>query len=101
MTLNWKQLNVKAKILVIGAIAAAGSMHIDKVKNFVTPLVAAHPRWSSAATSFIFIIGVIQNPITQKILHQLGLEEEESQPDGSVLKTSTTVVQTEVQPPTQ
>ncbi|HEV2709157.1 MAG TPA: hypothetical protein VGU67_02990 [Edaphobacter sp.] len=102
MVINWQKLNTKAKVLVVAAVSAAGSMQIPWVKDNVMPHLANHPKIASLVTSLIFIAGVIQNPTTQKILHQLGFEEEQAQPDGSVKKTSGVITETtEAPPPTQ
>lgn len=100
MVINWKNLNTKAKVLIVAAISAAGSMHIPWVKDNVMPHLANHPKIASAVTSILFIVGLIQNPTTQKILHQLGFDEETTQPDGSKTKTSGVVTETEIEPPT-
>jgi hypothetical protein len=94
MVLDWSKLNKKAKALVVAAIGAAVSMQIPQVKDAIMPHLANHPKIASAVGSILFIIGVIQNPTTQKILHQIGFEEETQQPDGSKKLTTGTVTET-------
>jgi uncharacterized membrane protein len=89
MTVNWSQLNKKAKALILAAIGAAASMQIPKVKDAVMPLLANHPKIASAFTSLIFIVGVIQNPVTKKILVQIGLEQDLQSADAPTPPQST------------
>jgi uncharacterized membrane protein len=100
MAINWTALNTKTKVLIVTVLGAAASMQVEGVKDAVMPHLANHPKIASAVTSILFIVGVIQNPTTRKILHQLGFDEETTQPDGSVQKTSGVITSTEIAPPT-
>jgi hypothetical protein len=44
-------------------------MQLDVVKNFVTPILAGHPKISSIVMGLVGIGLLLQNPAVQKILH--------------------------------
>jgi hypothetical protein len=54
----------------IGVIVGlAGLMQIDAVKNFVTPILAQHPKISSIVLGLVAVGLLLQNPAVQRILH--------------------------------
>jgi phage-related protein len=67
--------NVKSSLTnlsktVIGVIVGmAGLMQIDAVKDFVTPILTAHPKIASIVAAVVAIGLLLQNPAVQKILH--------------------------------
>jgi hypothetical protein len=62
-------LNAFGKGLIGLLVGLAGLMQIDAVKNFVTPILAMHPKISSIVMALCGIGLLLQNPYVRKILH--------------------------------
>lgn len=63
MTLDFTKLTKSAKALLVAAVVAAGGMQIDTVKDKVTPYLANHPKLTSAFGAFVFVVGLLHNPV--------------------------------------
>jgi hypothetical protein len=57
------------KFLIGAIITLAGAMQLDVVKNFMTPIVANHPKISSIIAGIVGLGLLLQNPQVQKALH--------------------------------
>lgn len=75
MHLTAAQLRNSTRVL-IGAIASFGvAMQLDVVKNYVTPILAAHPKIAPAIASLAGIGFLLHRPEVQQAL---GLQLEET-----------------------
>jgi hypothetical protein len=94
MTVDFTLFSKKTKAILVAAISAASVVQVSTVRNDLLPLIDHHPHLVSIFGTIVFCIGVIQNPIAQKLIHQFEAEQTESKPDGSqvVSKVSETTV---------
>jgi hypothetical protein len=70
---NLSQLKSFTKILVGILVTFAGLMQVQEVRDFILPLVTAHPRIASIVSALIGMAALVHNP---KVQHLLGLDEE-------------------------
>lgn len=74
-TLISGKIKASTKVLIGLLIAFPATMQIEAVKNFVTPLAAAHPKLATAIGALVTIGLVLHSPAIQAIFVQQTTEE--------------------------
>lgn len=93
---------LKKQTIALLILIASGTLgvQIEWVQQHVTPLVANHPHWSFLTAGIIGFLGLIHNPVAQKVAKQVFVDETATNEDGST-EQKTLAETTTTTPPTK
>lgn len=72
-----QDLRLATKFLLGAIVSLALAMQLDVVKNYVTPILAGHPKLTSIVMGIAGLGLLLMNPQVRKVLHIDDLEKEE------------------------